>query len=276
MIVAKLQGGLGNQMFQYALGRCLAVRHKTFLFLETSSLIRPGVTSREYGLSIFNIQARFTTKDEIIRFSDLVFYIHQIKRGFHRGVLECSHGGNIVLDGYWQNELYFKEVADIIREEFTFKSADCKAADQLLREQISSTAAICVHIRRGDYLLPQGSNFMNLDIAYYKRAVKFIAGAVQDPHFYFFSDDIDWCEENLPLDYPHTFIRRDQPATAYTAEDFRLMTMCRYFIIANSSFSWWAAWLGAHHDKIVVAPKDWFRHDASASKEIVPANWVRL
>jgi Glycosyl transferase family 11 len=276
MIVTKLKGGLGNQMFQYAAGKCLAEKHKDQLFLETSSLVRPLATPREYGLHIFNIRAEITNKEEIIRASDILFRVHQIKRGFHKGVLECPRGGNIVLDGYWQNELYFKEIEHIIREEYTFKPIDHTAVDLLLQEQISSTAAVCIHVRRGDYLLPEGSEFITAGTNYYKNAMEFIAKEVRDPYFYVFSDDIAWCIENLPLDYPHTFVRRDQLTTKYTEEDFRLMTMCQHFIIANSSFSWWAAWLGSSDDKIVVAPTKWFRDDPAASKEITPTAWVRL
>src|SRR5262249_2860600 len=111
----------------------------------------------------------------------------------------------------------------------------------------------------------------NVEIDYYKRSVEFIVASVRDAHFYFFSDDIDWCIENLLIDHPHTFVRRSQPVARYTAEDFRLMTMCRHFIIANSTFSWWAAWLGASDDKIVLAPRNWYRYEQTASKEIAPA-----
>ncbi len=276
MIIAKLQGGLGNQMFQYAVGRSLAEKHEDKLYLETSSLLRPWATPREYGLDIFNIRAELTNADEIIRASDVLFRICQIKRGFHKGILECPRYGNIVLEGYWQNELYFKEIENIIREELTFKSLDYKTTDLRLREQISSTAAVCVHVRRGDYLLPEGSNFVNVGIDYYKKAIELIAAAVRNPHFYVFSDDINWCVENLSLDYPHTFVSRDQPAAKYTAQDLRLMTICRHFIMANSSFSWWAAWIGSNDDNIVIAPMNWFRDDHVASENITPSRWIRL
>jgi hypothetical protein len=264
-------------MFQYAMGRCLAEKRKDHLYLETSSLSgRPLSTPREYGLSIFNIRARFTNKDEIIRDSDVVFRVHQIRRGFYKSALEYPRQGNIALDGYWQNELYFKEIEDIIRNEFTFKSARHESPDQLLREQITSTTAVCVHVRRGDYLLPKNSNLLTVGIDYYKMAVNFISTAVRNPHFYLFSDDISWCMDNLSLDYPCTFIRRNRPAEECTAEDFRLMTLCRHFIIANSSFSWWAAWLGSSGNKIVIAPATWFRDDREASEKIAPSGWVRL
>lgn len=276
MIIAKLMGGLGNQMFQYAAGRCLAEKRKDRLLLETNSISSLSSHPREYGLGIFNIHAEFTNIHEIIKASDLLFHIREFKPGFHKGVFECPYQFDIALDGFWQHESYFKEIENIIRKEFTFKISEYKTADLLLDKHSASTAGICIHVRRGDYLLPEGSHLVTLGTDYYKRAVKYIASVVRNPHFYIFSDDIDWCVENLSLDYPHTYIRHNRPELKSTAEDFRRMTMCQHFIIANSSFSWWAAWLGSSDGKIVVAPTDWIRNDHIASKNMAPTRWIRL
>src|SRR5688572_3385767 len=155
MIITRLKGGLGNQMFQYAVGKCLAEKHNDQLLLEPDSIA--GSTC---GLEIFNVQAKFLSVDEIIKGSALIFRIHQLKGGYHEGIFKCPRNEIIVLDGFWQNELYFKNIESIIRDEFTFKTDNFQASDLLMSEQISSTQAVCIHIRRGDYLLPKNSSHL--------------------------------------------------------------------------------------------------------------------
>src|SRR5262249_39041231 len=159
---------------------------------------------------------------------------------------------------------------------FTFKSTQYGPVESRLRKEILSTDAVGLHVRRGDYLLPEGAHMHIIGMDYYRRAAELISERVLNPHFFVFSDDIQWCARTLDIRYPHTFVVQDQPSERWTAADFRLMTLCKHFVIANSTFSWWAAWLGSHQDKIVVAPSEWIHNDTEGSKAITPVSWVRV
>jgi hypothetical protein len=275
MVIVRLCGGLGNQMFQYAFGRCLSQKRNDVLLLETSQLqVPPPHTSRDYRLDIFNISGKLTTLPEITKTSGVLLSMIQCGRGFHREVFEWRTGcAHVVLQGFWTSELYFSEIECLLRREFTFKSPARICSHTI---DTNSACAVCVHVRRGDYLSPAGDHLGFVGLDYYKKAVAFVAERVPNPHFYVFSDDMQWCIENLSFTYPHTYVHHDRPPDEFAEDDLRLMAACQHFIIANSTFSWWAAWLGSKESTIVVAPGRWFRDDAHASNEIVPSRWARL
>jgi hypothetical protein len=275
MIVVRLTGGLGNQMFQYAFGRCLADRHADQLYLELGKLSRRH-TPRQYALKIFNINARITTMDQVHATASMFTSLVQSERGFHQHYMDKSYSNTLVVEGYWVTEKYFVQMADLIREEFTFKSLREGEVGRFAERIRSDSSAVCLHVRRGDYLTT--ADFLGfVGTSYYERAIMLLKAKVPHCHFYVFSDDIDWCKSNLMIDAPHTFVEYRQPEGDLTEADFQLMTTCRHFITANSTYSWWAAWLAAHRDSaIVTAPVRWFKENQDESKDIVPSRWIRL
>ncbi len=299
MITVKLQGGLGNQMFQYAVGRALAEKNRDRLVLDLTFLLdrtpRESFVFRDYDLGIFpNIRAEFTWLSKMARrlpieglYLRASNFIRRVKtklgvqryagepdRSFYAEVLELK--GNVYLDGYWQSEKYFSASERVIRSEFAFgRVSDPKA--EALRQQILGAESVCLNVRRGDYVsLPssiQAHGFVG--VSYYNEGIKEVAGRIKNPHFYVFSDEIDWCRENLKLEYAHTFVGHD-----YAGEKFgcylMLMSSCKHFLIANSSFGWWAAWLSRNREKVVVAPKRWARNEQDHRKDLIPATWIRV
>jgi hypothetical protein len=177
------------------------------------------------------------------------------------------------MEGYWQSEKYFKSVAELIRSEFTFATA-LNAINEKYAAQIAVSNSISLHVRRGDYASNPRTLAIHglLPLDYYHRAVDFISQRVPDPTFFIFSDDMNWVRENLRIPHPCHFVTCNSAGDSYN--DMRLMSMCRHHVIANSSFSWWGAWLNPSEDKIVIAPKRWFTERDSS--ELIPNDWVRL
>jgi hypothetical protein len=291
MVVVRIIGGLGNQMFQYAAGRRLAIKLCVELKLDISSYSE-FYKLRSYDLGIFNIKENFATPKEVRQLTNIsknlfvrIFYrilrkqqkpsasYYKEKRfHFDPEVLQLSDG--VYLDGYWQSEKYFTDIAKIIRQEFLVKIPQ-QAKDQELAELIGSCESVSLHIRRGDYVSdPRTSQmFVTCDLDYYYRCVDHISQAVQRPHFFIFSDDPQWAYNNLKLPFPTVLIGHNRTYKDY--EDLRLMSLCKHNIIANSSFSWWGAWLNNYKEKIVIAPNRWFRIDMDES-DLIPQNWLRL
>jgi hypothetical protein len=146
-----------------------------------------------------------------------------------------------------------------------------------LAQNIQATKAVCVHVRRGDYLTPKGQFLGFVGTDYYERAIALLKTKIDAPHFYVFSDDIDWCKQSLRFDSPHTFVETGENGEDTTEQDFQLMTLCRHFIIANSTFSWWAAWKGTRGtDDFVTAPHRWFSGPQRSSTDIIPSRWTVL
>ncbi len=303
MILVNLKGGLGNQMFQYACGRAMAMRgHKVQashsgdktnpLKLDTSGFARiaDSDTPRTFRLDMFNIQAEVATQDEIsavkypfgILSKGWRFFNAKILRRFYISfdptVLSWikNPDQNIYLDGFFQSEEYFKDFADQLRADFT-PSQPLGPTAQALFDKISRDPyGVSVHIRRGDYASEKTTNSFwgTCDIEYYKRAVAEIAVNVPKPNIYVFSDDIEWAKINLSLGFPTIFVSAPDIADF---EEILLMSACRHNIIANSSFSWWGAWLNANPSKTVIAPTRWSNlHNDDWYKDIIPNTWKRM
>ena len=275
MVVTRLRGGLGNQMFQYALGRTLAASRDDELFLERGS-VGSTATMREYGLDLFDFEPKFISLGALAERSPVTVTINQNARGFHEEVLrDFVRCETLVLNGYWISEKYFSEHTDLIRRDFK-----CREVASLMPSEVRPRGhnSVAVHVRRGDYLAQAGARFGFVGLEYYRSAVECLMGRVESPHFFVFSDDIDWCAENLRIGAPHTFVMASGGAEERRAGDFRAMSACSHFIVANSTFSWWAAWLGTFPRKLVVAPRLWFHDDPLLiqSRDIVPSNWIVL
>jgi len=192
---------------------------------------------------------------------------------FDPGVLELT--GDVCLDGYWQSERYFKDVADIIRDALKV-TLPMTGRNLDLSRRIGDVDAVSLHVRRGDYLIDQQvlewHGVCGLD--YYRQAIDYIVDWVKRPEFFVFSDEPEWAKAHLEFDHPVTFIDHNPPDKGY--EDLRLMTICRHHIVANSSFSWWGAWLASSNDQIVLAPHKWFATDELDASDIYPANWIKI
>lgn len=261
MIIVRLKGGLGNQMFQYALGRVLSIKNNTELLLDLNYFKNKNFTPREYNLGVFNIKARILQENKI---PFLIKYFLPILK-------KITWSGNIYLDGYFQSEKYFKEYTDIIRQDFTLKEVSIKS-ESLIKE-IKNSNSVCMHIRRGDYV---GNTLHPVqDLAYYQNGIKELEKKTNIDKIYVFSDDIVWCKENLKSDRELFFVNREE-LNISDSEELSIMTNCKYFIVANSSFSWWGAWLSTREEKIVICPKKWFNNESINTNDLIPKEWIRI
>ncbi len=291
MIVTTLKGGLGNQMFQYASARRLALRHKTKLFMDLSWFYEASQvdTHRFYELDCFKLDQKFKKRPSFVvaepdpslkvraykytkglvkpRLQPYIEKTHQ----FDKAVLDLPN--NVYLDGYWQNEKYFIDIRDRLLEDFDFKQSPSRK-NQLLIEQIGNSNAVSLHVRRGDYAADKATNAFHglVELDYYQKAIELMSKKLKQPHFFVFSDEPAWCKKNLKLGFPTTYVSGNKSGF----EDMRLMTHCAHHITANSSFSWWGAWLNPKADKIVIAPKRWFNDPSMGKAEIVPESWIKL
>lgn len=290
MIVVQLSGGLGNQMFQYSLGRCLARKMNCALKLDLSNY--EEYRDRQYELFRYNIRASVASTIDLqlckryglvgrlavpmaekLAWSIGFRVVRETSTRFDNSVLSLR--GNIYLIGYWQCERYFVEIADTIRDELTPKEG-VDNHNATMEHRIQSSNSISIHVRRGDYVSGSYARAIlgSLPMEYYHSAIKFIASRVENPHFYVFSDDANWTRQNLRLDYPATFVSHDGPGQ--DVWDMHLMRACRHNIIANSSFSWWAAWLNRNPEKTVIAPRQWFRDANRDSMDVIPTDWIKI
>jgi len=269
MIVTRLVGGLGNQMFQYAVGRHLAHRGRTRLKLDISAFSR--YTLRRYELGIFNIVEDFF--EDAGTGKAYAVYNEKEKFKFDPGVFDCE--GDVYLSGSWQNERYFKDITDIIKREFTVKHPPGERNKEMLKKIVDSPS-VGVHIRRGDYVNnPVTNEFHGIcSPGYYLKGIAVMIQRVASPHFFVFSDDRQWAKANIKADAPVTVVTVNGPGKGY--EDLRLMKHCKHFIIANSTFSWWAAWLSESSEKIVVAPKKWLNTDTLDASGFIPETWMAI
>ncbi|MFH0972649.1 MAG: alpha-1,2-fucosyltransferase, partial [Patescibacteria group bacterium] len=179
---------------------------------------------------------------------------------------------DIFLDGYWQTEKYFKDIEDIIRSEFTLKTEYSNLNPELIAK-ISSCNSVSMHIRRGDYITNQNTNEFHgiCFLDYYKKAINLIAEKFPNPTIFIFSDDLKWCKENIKIKYPIVFVKGNK-----NYEDLIMMSKCSHNIIANSSFSWWGAWLNNNPNKIVIAPQKWLNNPNINYSDIIPSTWIKI
>lgn len=286
MVVSKLIGGLGNQMFQYAAGRSLAMSRNCELKLDVSGFDNYSLHNG-YELSLFNIEALIGSNDEcssLQRQSTLYkFFTKKLglkgksyfaEKNFSFDSEFFNLNGSVYIDGYWQSYKYFESIQHQLRAELIPKSP-LSGLNLLVSEKISEVSAVSLHIRRGDYVSNKVTNKFHgcLGVDYYDRAIELINNRVSDPYYFVFSDDISWAKDNLNLKNNVEFVNHNTGKNSY--EDMRLMSLCQHHIIANSSFSWWGAWLNPNLDKIVIAPKQWFAVERDTS-DLIPSSWIRL
>ncbi len=299
VIIVRLLGGLGNQLFQYAFGRQLAVVHNKVLKLDLNfyQLPQSKWAVRTYDLNHFKIQFQPATAQELAPFQKYLkqnffskilrrlnflgqqswrpYYFEPLGKNFtfNPRLFTARLPSIVYFDGYWQSEKYFINIEDIIRNEFEFiESPD--AHNQALLEEIESCNSVAVHIRHGDNATKIAAHHGVLPIGYYNSAIKQILDQVPDPNFYVFSDDPVWAKENLKTDSPVNFVEHNGEARHH--EDLRLMSRCKHHIIGNSTFSWWGAWLGKKPGQLVYAPKRYHMQSNIDMADYYPKSWIQL
>lgn len=291
MIISKLIGGLGNQMFQYAAAYALASYHKTGLKLDNLFLLDTRkryyrFEYRPYALDIFNITGTLATNKEISRFTvprKGNRYIYHLKKRLlptrsvftdsvipdYQSLIQLP--SEAYLEGYFQRYEYFSPVGDGLKKEFTFKDKLPEECIAILKK-IQNSNSVCVCFRRGDYVGHPVLDIITLD--FYYEALNILKERIPNLSVYVFSDDIPWCMENFKSsDFKIEFV--DQKYTGEKAKDYlQLMANCNHFILPNSTFPYWAAFLGDFPGKVVIAPKKWYNGQEVEVNPILPSEWI--
>lgn len=280
MIIVKLMGGMGNQMFQYAIGRRFSLEYGVPLGLDLSFLQRrdmgPRFTYRDYDLDTFHIQPDLV--------SPTGAKIHQISQPyFHYSpdvvatVSQLLNVGkhDVLLDGFWQTPKYFEGFESQIKQDFEFRNKIDDVTEQHIVDLlglIRSTNSVMLSIRRTDYLNNNHHGVMGND--YFEHGSKLIAKRVDNPKYFVFSDDHEWCVANLKIKNA-VFVDSSYSGERYEYK-FQLMKECKHFVISNSTFAWWPAWLSSSQDKQVIAPKQWFTDPSINTTDLIPSDWIRI
>jgi hypothetical protein len=268
-------GGTGNQMFQYAFARNLSLKYNKTLKIDLSFLKNKNMgldfVYRDYSLNIFNIYEDFNIdKNHFIKINEPCFEYEQ-------SVLDMIHSNsdsNFLLNGYWQTSKYFKEFEKEIRKDFTFRD-EIENSNSYVKEMlndIKSKNSVLLNIRRTDYLSTNYHGVMGKE--YIDKGVKLIESKIKNPRYFLFSDDLDWCRENIKLSNM-TIVDHSYKGDRFSYY-LQLMKNCKHFIIPNSSFAWWAAWLNQDKNKIVIAPKQWFTDTNINTTDLTPDDWIRI
>lgn len=294
MIIVKLMGGLGNQMFQYALGITRAKANNTDLLLDLTyyDAIHENDTPRNFALDNYNIDYKKAENKDLLELKypnngvknisknilNLFFnkkkYFNYIEKKFSFNEIVNNHADFVYYNGYWQCEKYFIDNKEKIFNDFTLKN---QISDLCLeyKKKIESQESVGIHIRRGDYITnPKAKVYHGLcDLSYYSKAIEHIDSKINNPSYFIFSDDIIWAKENFN-DKKFAFIEPSN--TISDVDELYLMSLCKHNIIANSSFSWWSAWLNKNKEKIVIAPKKWFNNQSVDTSDLIPDKWIRM
>lgn len=292
MIIVKLSGGLGNQLFQYSFGRYLSLKHNAELkFDDNLSISKLNFTSRSLGLSKYKLDLKFANKKELNQYK---FFKNGILARLERKIIQKNPflnrnviveesfkilnkeelPDNCYFDGYWQSQYYFDTISALIRKDLEL-NFELSEANKILEYQIINSTSVSLHIRRGDYISINSNKkiYSTCSLEYYQKAISHIKQKFTDVNFFIFSDDINWAKENFTTDnFTIVDINYDNPHA-----DLYLMSKCKHNIIANSSFSWWGAWLNCFEKKIVITPKEWYidkKTNSNAIKSLIPKDWV--
>lgn len=289
MIIVKLKGGLGNQMFQYAAGRALAVANNDILKFDLSYFSNPpaGDVPRKYELYNFRVVAEEATDDDIRRIVRSPFKQALGKIKSRLGMSQSGYfsdpkmrylpdfrhlRGDVYLDGYWQSARYFEKIENEIRDELRPVFSGSKHTAELL-ERITTTNSVCINVRRADFLNNDFHGCMGTD--YFGEAQSVLAKSIVKSRKFVFSDDIAWCQEHFGNEPDTTVVGHEYAGRDYMDYLF-LMSSCKHFIIPNSSFAWWAAWLSSNPSKQVIAPARWFNDPSVDTSDIIPQEWLRI
>lgn len=281
MNIVKFHGGLGNQLFQYGLYRKLKIIGKKVKADVSWYNGNKAESDRDFELAEFGIELNKCNKFEVGLRDNIV--VRLLKKYFNfstflfqeetsgKFVPEVFKVKNKLLEGYWQSEEYFKDIRSVLLKELVFpQTVTCK--EERILERVRKTESVSVHIRRGDYLNHQDKYGNICTEGYYIKAIQYMKTKITNPVFFVFSDDMAWSREFLKGYSNVEFVELGE--SVKSIHDMKLMAACKYNIIANSSFSWWASWLNQNPDKIVIAPGRW-RNDC-ISEDIMCENWIKM
>lgn len=267
MITVRIVGGLGNQMFLYAYAKAIEQMGHT-VKLDISKFERYKLHGG-YQLNKFNIDLKSASKVSLLLSKLNIFKTHKEKSLLFDPSLK-SLKGNEYIKGYFQTEKYFSEIKSILLQQFTIKRELSDSTKNYATEIASFATSCSLHIRRGDYISNAKANSIHgtCSLTYYKKAINLVEKTHKNTQFFIFSDDIDWAKKNLH-NKNIVFVNHN----TIPHEDIYLMSLCTHNIIANSSFSWWGAWLNINNNKTIIAPEHWF---ISRENEIVCKNWIQI
>lgn len=292
MIVIRLIGGLGNQLFQYANGIALSKEYDEKIYFDVSfyNIDNDGTyTQRNFELNkivkdlkvingfrllIFRLKLKFSRKNIFfIKFKKVNLIVDHLP-GYRK--IEINKLYDYYIDGYFQSEYYFKKYAEFVKLSFDFTNLSAKSG--VVYNQILTTNSVSIHVRRGDYVNDPAINSIHgiCNLEYYLNSIKQIEHLIENPIFYFFSDDIEWVKSTFKKfenKFKFVFI-----SSSTNMIDFYLMTLCKNNIIANSSFSWWSAWINNNPDKVVLLPQKWYNNEDLnlLNKDMTPNSWIRI
>lgn len=291
MIIIKLQGGLGNQLFQYALGRTIEKKYKKEVAYDLSFFNnQQKLTPRTYCLDKYNTKLRIASGGEISKtkyafgiFSKISYFIKKALNKFFFKKYHISYesdfleslkdNNSLYLEGYWQSFRYVEPCIEELGKEITLKDATSHLFEDIV-EKILKSESVAIHIRRGDYL-KTGGDLATLDISYYERANNFVSQKLKNIQYYIFTDDVIWAKENLQfLGKENIVFVSDIGLNDY--EELLLITKCKSVFIANSSYSWWGAVLNSNENAIIVCPKDWRNKLLKNDDNLCPKEWIRM
>jgi len=287
LIIVKIIGGLGNQIFQYAYAKSL--QQKGYIVKLDISSFKKYKLHGGYFLDRYLIDIGIASQEELRRYGDQGFFSvlrKKIRFVNSKSLVEESFffnnelmfpRDNSYIEGYFQSERYFQEIRSVILLQISLKKKLSEYSSQI-ESQIKKCKISCsIHIRRGDYLTDNTTNKVHgvLGLDYYKRATKLLENKGISPQYYVFSDDIKWAEDNLDI---KNLIFIKSPKQRVPNEDIYLMSLCNHNIIANSTFSWWGAWLNQNRDKVVISPLQWFLDDGMNKDtfDLIPPVWLRI
>lgn len=279
VIVVRLMGGLGNQMYQYAIGRGLEEKNNNMMLLDTSFLENrtPGFVNvfRDYELNLFPKLKEKLVDATNVDHQGHIQVIHEPHFHYSNVLMESTlpPDHNYLLIGHWQTPKYFEDISDSIREEFSFPDI-LEPKTLKLQEEILSCNSVMINVRRSDYLTD--NLFEDLGMDYFNKCIDEISKKVDNAYFYVFSDDIEWCKENFKTWQDRFFIVDKSYAGHKYIDYLHLMSCCKHDIIPNSTFAWWAAWLNKNEDKIVMYPSKWFTDPSKDPKDMFPEDWIKI
>jgi hypothetical protein len=279
MIIARIRSGLGNQLFIYAAARAVAHRLGHDLRLDVS--FYKTYPLRTFRLKNFAIDAKICWPRELqlrklsskLHFSSPYRLFRERWASYDPAFADIKD--STILQGFFQSEKYFSSIAGLLRNDFALKATLPDYVKQY-SARIGTSNSVSVHVRRGDYVRDPSINarFGVLDLNYYSSAKKEMDCRLSDPVYYIFSDDVLFAEKCiLPIFGSQAYI---VPAVAEDYEHLALMRSCKHHIIANSTFSWWGAWLADFPEKQTIAPSTWFRNKAENPQDIIPESWSAI
>ncbi|GAB1360744.1 alpha-1,2-fucosyltransferase [Porphyromonadaceae bacterium] len=276
--------GLGNQMFQYAYVRFLEQNGHDQIWIDSSA---PSM-HKHNGFELRRLFPAIDKRGKFV-YRPIGWIMHIVSDIFKKGFgfsLETEGEGPthtqfpkraFWLRGYWQTAYFAEQVRPLLMKEFTFIPFTDKT-NQALAAEMQACQSVAIHIRGGDYLWKKHENSFGgiATTYYYKQAFEYLCTKIENPSFYIFTNDREWAEKVIPSDIKNiTFVENNRGAESF--RDMQLMSVCRHNIIANSSFSWWGAWLNSNPDKIVIAPNKWFHNETDAfNREMIPNGWITM